>query len=51
LTIATLRQRAPIFDAKLMETFLDGLRKAGLPERRTSRRHVALGALPVLALS
>jgi adenylate cyclase len=50
LTISTIRRRAPIFDAKLMNTFLDGLRKAGLPER-TSRRHVALGALPVLALS
>jgi adenylate cyclase len=32
LTILTLRQRAPIFDAKLMDRFLDGLRKAGLPE-------------------
>jgi adenylate cyclase len=32
LTISTLRRRAPIFDAKLMNTFLDGLRKAGLPE-------------------
>jgi adenylate cyclase len=51
LTISTLRRRAPIFDAKLMNTFLDGLRKAGLPERRTSRRHVALGTLPVLALN
>jgi TolB-like protein/class 3 adenylate cyclase/tetratricopeptide (TPR) repeat protein len=51
LTISTIRRRAPIFDAKLMNTFLDGLRKAGLPERRTSRRHVALGTLPVLALN
>ena len=32
LTISTLRRRAPIFDAKLMNIFLDGLRKAGLPE-------------------
>jgi TolB-like protein/Tfp pilus assembly protein PilF len=32
LTISTLRRRAPIFDAKLMNTFLDSLRKAGLPE-------------------
>ena len=32
LTISTLRGRAPIFDAKLMNTFLEGLRKAGLPE-------------------
>jgi adenylate cyclase len=32
LTISTLRQRAPIFDARLMNTFLDGLRRAGLPE-------------------
>ena len=32
LTISTLRRRAPIFDAKLMNTFLEGLRKAGLPE-------------------
>ena len=32
LTASTLRRRAPIFDAKLMNVFLDGLRKAGLPE-------------------
>ena len=32
LTISTLRRRAPIFDAKLMNAFLEGLRKAGLPE-------------------
>ena len=32
LTISTLRQRVPIFDAKLMNAFLGGLRKAGLPE-------------------
>jgi adenylate cyclase len=32
LTISTLRRRVPIFDVKLMNTFLDGLRKAGLPE-------------------
>jgi adenylate cyclase len=32
LTISTLRRRVPIFDAKLMNTFLDSLRKAGLPE-------------------
>jgi TolB-like protein len=32
LTASKLRQRAPIFDAKLMNVFLDGLRKAGLPE-------------------
>jgi len=32
LTISTLRRRAPIFDAKLMNTFLEGLREAGLPE-------------------
>jgi hypothetical protein len=32
LTISTLRRRAPVFDAKLMDTFLDSLRKAGLPE-------------------
>jgi hypothetical protein len=32
LTISTLRQRAPIFDAKLMNVFLNGLRRAGLPE-------------------
>jgi TolB-like protein len=32
LTASKLRRRAPIFDAKLMNVFLDGLRKAGLPE-------------------
>jgi adenylate cyclase len=32
LTISTLRARAPIFDGKLMNAFLGGLRKAGLPE-------------------
>jgi TolB-like protein/DNA-binding SARP family transcriptional activator/cytochrome c-type biogenesis protein CcmH/NrfG len=32
LTISTVRARAPIFDAKLMNAFLGGLRKAGLPE-------------------
>jgi adenylate cyclase len=32
LTISTLRRRMPIFDEKLMNSFLDGLRKAGLPE-------------------
>ncbi|MFZ2102075.1 MAG: winged helix-turn-helix domain-containing tetratricopeptide repeat protein, partial [Oricola sp.] len=32
LTASNLRQRAPIFDGKLMDSFLDGLRKAGLPE-------------------
>jgi len=32
LTISTLRRRAPVSDAKLMDAFLDGLRKAGLPE-------------------
>jgi adenylate cyclase len=32
LTISTLRRRAPIFDSKLMNVFLDGLHKAGLPE-------------------
>ncbi|TXL71385.1 tetratricopeptide repeat protein [Vineibacter terrae] len=32
LTVSALRQRAPIFDAKLMDAYLDGLRKAGLPE-------------------
>ena len=32
LTISTLRQRVPIFNAKLMNAFLGGLRKAGLPE-------------------
>ncbi len=31
LTASKLRQRAPIFDAKLMNVFLDRLRKAGLP--------------------
>jgi adenylate cyclase len=32
LTISTLRRRVPIFDAKLLNAFLDSLRKAGLPE-------------------
>ncbi len=32
LTVSALRRRAPIFDAKLMDAYLDGLRKAGLPE-------------------
>jgi TolB-like protein len=32
LTISALRRRAPIFDADLMNAFLDGLRKAGLPK-------------------
>jgi adenylate cyclase len=32
LTISTLRRRVPVFDAKLMNAFLGGLRKAGLPE-------------------
>ena len=32
LTASKLRERAPIFDPKLMNAFLDGLRKAGLPE-------------------
>jgi adenylate cyclase len=32
LTTSKLRQRAPIFDERLMNAFLDGLRKAGLPD-------------------
>jgi TolB-like protein/Flp pilus assembly protein TadD len=32
LTASKLRRRAPIFDARLMDAFLDALRKAGLPE-------------------
>jgi TolB-like protein/Tfp pilus assembly protein PilF len=32
LTASKLRQRAPIFDVKLMNVFLSGLCKAGLPE-------------------
>jgi tetratricopeptide (TPR) repeat protein len=32
LTISTLRRRVPISDPKLMNAFLGGLRKAGLPE-------------------
>lgn len=32
LTTSTLRRRAPIPDVRLMNAFLDGLRKAGLPE-------------------
>lgn len=32
LTISNLRQRAPIFDAKLMDAFLNALHQAGLPE-------------------
>jgi TolB-like protein/tetratricopeptide (TPR) repeat protein len=32
LTASKLRRRAPIFDEKQMNAFLDGLRKAGLPE-------------------
>jgi len=32
LTVSALRQRVPIFDARLMDIFLAGLRKAGLPE-------------------
>jgi TolB-like protein/Tfp pilus assembly protein PilF len=31
LTASKLRQRAPIFDAAMMDAFIDGLRKAGLP--------------------
>jgi adenylate cyclase len=29
LTVSILRQRAPIFDPKLMDAFLEGLRRAG----------------------
>jgi TolB-like protein len=32
LTLSNLRQRAPIFDAKVMDAFLHALRRAGLPE-------------------
>ena len=32
LTISNLRRRMPISDVKLMNAYLDGLRKAGLPE-------------------
>ena len=32
LTTSKLRRRVPIFDEKLMNAFLNGLRKAGLPE-------------------
>ena len=32
LTISALRRRAPIFDPKLMNAYLDRLRNAGLPE-------------------
>ena len=32
LTASAIRQRAPIFDASLMNAFVDGLRKAGLPD-------------------
>jgi TolB-like protein len=32
LTATKLRHRAPIFDATMMDTFIDGLRKAGLPD-------------------
>jgi Flp pilus assembly protein TadD len=32
LTASKLRLRAPIFDVKLMDAFLDSLRKAGLPD-------------------
>ena len=32
LTLAVLRARAPIADLMLMDLFIDGLRKAGLPE-------------------
>ena len=32
LTISAFRQRAPIFDEKLMNAFVEGLRSAGLPE-------------------
>jgi TolB-like protein/DNA-binding SARP family transcriptional activator/Flp pilus assembly protein TadD len=32
LTLAVLRGRAPIGDSRLMDLFLNGLRKAGLPE-------------------
>jgi TolB-like protein/tetratricopeptide (TPR) repeat protein len=32
LRLATLRQRVPIFDARSLDIFLQGLRKAGLPE-------------------
>jgi adenylate cyclase len=32
LTASRLRRRAPVFDVRLMNVYLDGLRKAGLPE-------------------
>jgi adenylate cyclase len=32
LTTSKLRRRAPVFDVKLMNAYLDGLRKAGLPD-------------------
>jgi hypothetical protein len=32
LTLAILRVRTPIVDPRAMELFLNGLRKAGLPE-------------------
>jgi TolB-like protein/DNA-binding SARP family transcriptional activator/Flp pilus assembly protein TadD len=32
LTLAVLRARAPISNARLLDLFIDGLRKAGLPE-------------------
>jgi adenylate cyclase len=32
LTVSKLRERAPVFDEKLMNTYLTGLHKAGLPE-------------------
>ena len=32
LTASDLRRRAPVFDAKLMDDFVNALRKAGLPE-------------------
>src|SRR3546814_9567017 len=35
LTTSRLRERAPIPDARLMNIFLDGLRKAGLDRKST----------------
>jgi len=32
LSLTALRQRAPIYDPKLMKCFLTSLRKAGLPD-------------------
>ncbi|MGO4622963.1 winged helix-turn-helix domain-containing protein [Ensifer sp. 2YAB10] len=32
VTLDTLRRRVPIYDARLMSAYLDGLRKAGVPE-------------------